>query len=52
MSDCRAENTERGEIKRIFASVLEYFFICKSLVLLPMPNSQFPIPQFIDFADD
>jgi len=26
-----AENTERGEIERIFAAVLEYFFIWKSL---------------------
>ena len=33
MSDCRAENTERREIERIFASVLGYFFIWKSLDL-------------------
>ncbi|QFS43697.1 hypothetical protein GXM_01170 [Nostoc sphaeroides CCNUC1] len=31
MSDCRAENTEAREIERIFASVLGYFFIWKSL---------------------
>ncbi|WP_196524228.1 hypothetical protein [Nostoc commune] len=33
MSDCRAENTEREEIERIFTSVLGYFFIWKSVNL-------------------
>jgi hypothetical protein len=32
MSDCRTENTERGGIERVFASVLEHFFIWKSLI--------------------